>query len=294
MKVVKISNKKVLSFNERVLTPLEQITKDCNTIRGYEHGYQTHYYADDLDKVYRKAEKEALEIKEIYDRIISNISLIDIQQYGLLLEVLNVIEYFSPVNALSNKLERIKLIGITPEGKDTDLYNAIRQISYYNKIRDKFSEYFYQQQEQERITEIDELTKKGLTICRKYWREWYEKHIYEGYKWREKFNSEWNHNLPWEKPLHSLKIGMRIHRSGQKEKIEVLDIGQKYDMYSKYQQTMNDNDYYENSRNESIVITVIGGEDNGNIYILEPHELRVQFQEERCYGKSISKYLRQY
>ncbi len=64
---------------------------------------------------------------------------------------------------------------------------------YYDlKLTEKYREYFTSICQQEHNTEIDKLTKKGISICKRYFSDYHDNNIYDekNHHWRERYDRE--------------------------------------------------------------------------------------------------------
>ena len=204
-------------YQNRTKLPLEHIAELCLDIQRADLNYKNVF-----DEV-PKAKEDAQIMLGKYNEIISLIPAVDIKDYPILTSILHICAIHYPLNVLGDQYHKIKL---NANGKDTDLYRAIKDINYNFEISKKHEEYFYQQYKAEHEAMLVTLEKKGERICQRYYYEWYRNHVNEYGKWVERSDYQKqivSKTFPWENDFSRIKIGSMFGPS--KQKIEILDIG---------------------------------------------------------------------
>ena len=279
-------------FNDRVLSPLEHITQLCLSIRRTEHDFTHGYNVDELQKVYIRAETTVLNIKVSYDTIMELIQKVDIKDYGILHEILSILNSWRPATVLHRKMDNVLY---DKNDRKENLYHMINYISHTCGIIDKYSAYMDITLKKIREADIEKLDIKGSRICtmKPYWYDWYKNHIqdYSNYKSGMDYSNTWRERTEWEKngynknpceiecKNHNLKIGMSF---GSKQKIEITNITKRNSLSNLEYELLEDNGKTEyDYEAELIVIKHIGSLNDGELQIMSIYELKE-------YAESIS------
>lgn len=164
-------------FKKHMETPpaLENIIKLCFKIKSNSNGFKNTYEEVGI------AKKRAEDSKKLYDEILSLIPLVELKNYGILMQVLNITCVDNCV-VYSEALYRI----MCDNGKS--LGENLRYWDYSNMYT-KYEAYMNSVYLAEYNAEIAAMTKKGTAICKKYYREFYGNNIYDmRCGWRERHN----------------------------------------------------------------------------------------------------------
>ena len=282
--MVKASRNTHFNFNDRILSPLEHITKLCLSIRRTERDFSHGYNVDELDNVYKRAINAANEIKVTYDTIVELIKQVNIKDYGILSEILHILSEYYPPSVLDNKICNIYY---DLNDKKENLSYALHYIGYTTGIIQKYTEWYTAQQLLIREADIKKLDIKGSRICtmKPYWHDWYNNHIqdYSNCKSGDDYSNTWRERKDWEKgsyiknpceieyKQHTLKIGMSF---GKKQKIEIVNITKRNSLTNEeYELVEIGHNNYEYDM-ELIVIKHIGSMNDGVMQIMSIYELK--------------------
>ena len=252
------------AYQSRILSPSEQIADICyDILRTYSK------FSDNLNSRRDKVKEAVIEIKNMYDKIMSLVPEVNISEYGLLIHVLKQLSLASIPWVLSDCLSYTKW---QSNGKDFNLFHALQSIAYEHGLENKKMNQWILSYKEKYMKEILLLEKKGEKICMsKPLHEWYSTHVFDWgavtqdnkLPWRLMYEHEHkSHTYPWEKNVitHRLKKGMCF--GGTREhKIEIVDIGNYNYLLRENVDVKTTEDYHMSREHDGILIKHIGTDD---------------------------------
>lgn len=297
------------------LSPMELILNTTNRILSYEGNVPSEYTFDELPKLRIRVTEDAQSVKELYMSILNYITMVDIKDYGMLVQILRTLQSFRSVGLFHTALQNIQIEVINHSWADNKICKSNLSGAIYNTlsitgITDLHIKQFESEYIERKIAEITLLERKGDVIIRKKYRDWYETHKFDNNKWRELTEHERNtyHNpFPWHiirERYHRIKEN-QVFVLSPVQKIKVLQL----DTYSelvnyalnKTENVLYNRDHSYISSNikqylgtydylqQSMLIAHIGEVNNGLLQVVSIYELKEILENAGVIGRYSNK-----